>query len=190
MKMNPIQVARLVADEFERHSIPYAIGGSMAMAGAGYVRATEDVDASLFIEPEKLDEVLTLLRHLNAKFNEASVQSSIDTRSDFKVYIEGIRVDLFLSFSKPFFDSMQSRLIQLPLNGKPAWFITPEDLAVLKMLFLRPKDLLDLERMLAVAGSRFDAGYVLHWLVELMGDTDSRIARWNQLVKDVAQSLE
>jgi hypothetical protein len=78
----------------------------------------------------------------------------------------------------------------LPLNGKPAWFITPEDLAVLKMLFLRPKDLLDLERMLAVAGSRFDAGYVLHWLVELMGDTDSRIARWNQLVKDVAQSLE
>ncbi len=55
-----------------------------------------------------------------------------------------------------------------------------EELAVFKMLFFRPKDVLDVKRMLEVQGARFDRGFVRDALVEMLGD-DPRIAKWDEL---------
>ena len=64
-------------------------------------------------------------------------------------------------------------------------FLSPEDLAVFKMLFFRTKDVLDVERLLGFLGSEFDTAYARVSLVEIVGEEDDRIARWDRLVSDV-----
>lgn len=62
-------------------------------------------------------------------------------------------------------------------------FLSMEALAVFKMLFFRPKDLLDLERLLAVA-PELDRAYVRSELVAMMGEDDQRVARWDALASE------
>ena len=85
----------------------------------------------------------------------------------------------------PLYASALARRREAPLDGRPAWFLSPEDLGTFKMLFFRTKDLLDVERLVAFAGKEFDRAYVRTWLVDLVGAGDERIARWDRLLADV-----
>lgn len=50
------------------------------------------------------------------------------------------------------------------------------------MLFFRAKDIVDLQRLIAVQGDRLDRAYVREWLVRMMGDDDERVRKWDELV--------
>jgi hypothetical protein len=45
---------------------------------------------------------------------------------------------------------------------------------------------LDVERLVAFGGESFDRDYVRQWLVDLVGDSDERVARWDRLIDDVS----
>ncbi|HEX6239585.1 MAG TPA: hypothetical protein VFZ61_01780, partial [Polyangiales bacterium] len=60
-------------------------------------------------------------------------------------------------------------------------FLSPEALCVFKLLFFRPKDLVDLERLIEVQAGALDTGYVRAELAKLMGEHDERVQRWDQL---------
>jgi hypothetical protein len=49
------------------------------------------------------------------------------------------------------------------------------------MLFYRPKDLIDLEKLVRVRGAALDAGYVRARIVEMLGDDDERVGRWDAM---------
>ena len=57
-----------------------------------------------------------------------------------------------------------------------------------KLLFFRTKDLLDVERLVAVGGAAFDRAYVRRSLVDIVGADDERLPRWDRLVADVEAS--
>jgi hypothetical protein len=48
-------------------------------------------------------------------------------------------------------------------------------------VFFRGKDLVDLERLVAVR-SELDHAYVRRWIVDMMGDADDRVRAWDALV--------
>ena len=50
------------------------------------------------------------------------------------------------------------------------------------MLFYRPKDLVDVTRMLEVCDS-VDGGFVRGWLVDIVGEEDERVERWDSLLR-------
>jgi hypothetical protein len=54
-------------------------------------------------------------------------------------------------------------------------------LAVFKLLFFRGKDIVDLERLAAVRAD-IDASYVRKWIVDMMGEDDDRVRRWDAIV--------
>ena len=58
-----------------------------------------------------------------------------------------MRVDIFVP-SIPLYASAKLRARREVLLGRPAWFLSAEDLATFKMLFFRGKDVLDVERLL------------------------------------------
>ena len=60
----------------------------------------------------------------------------------------------------------------------------PEDLATLKMLFFRRKDLADVEALARAQGGGFDRAAVRARLVELVGDEDERVREWDSIVSD------
>jgi hypothetical protein len=83
------------------------------------------------------------------------------------------------------YEVVRTRIRQGVLEGRPAWSLAPEDLALFKMLFFRTKDVLDVERLVAFVGGDFDRAYVRRWLVDLVGADDERVQRWERLLSDV-----
>jgi hypothetical protein len=56
------EVARTVADALDRHGLPYAIGGAIALGFHAVPRATVDVDVNIFVPPaDQLSRALTAL---------------------------------------------------------------------------------------------------------------------------------
>src|SRR5207244_1419399 len=110
-------------------------------------------------------------------------------RGDFVADFRGMRVDVFVP-SIPFYASVQGRVAQAILEGRPIRILSAEDLAVFKLLFFRGKDVLDLERLVALRGRSLDLAYVRRWIVEMCGEEDVRIARWDAIVSRFATPSE
>jgi hypothetical protein len=70
-------------------------------------------------------------------------------------------------------------------KGWSGWFLSAEALAVFKLLFFRGKDMVDLERLVAVR-PELDRAYVRERIVEMMGEDDARTQRWDEIVRRFA----
>jgi hypothetical protein len=98
-----------------------------------------------------------------------------------------MRVDVFLP-SIPFaFEAERTRRRQT-LEGEQIWVLSAEAIAIFKLLFFRPKDVIDLERLVAVQGTNIDVSYVRRHMVEMMGEDDERVRRWDALVEQHGES--
>ena len=68
------------------------------------------------------------------------------------------------------------------IGGSSAWFLSAEAIAVFKLLFFRAKDLVDLERLVALR-SELDVAYVRRQIVAMMDESDERVEKWDQIVR-------
>lgn len=184
MSLSAPEVARRVADELEAAGIPYGVGGALALGVWGFPRATKDVDVDVFVDPARLSPVFAALRAAGCTVDGASASAQATERGDFQAWAGSMRVDVFVP-SIPFYESIRRRLRVATLEGRPASFISQEDLAVMKLLFFRAKDLIDVERLVAFGGPAFDRQYVAAALKDIVGADDVRLARWSQLLADV-----
>ena len=175
----------MLADSLEASSIPYAIGGAIAYGLHAPPRATNDVDLNVFVDLDGLDAVFDALAAAGGEIDREAARHSASERGDFRVRFSGMRVDVFVP-SIPFYESVRTRVVEAVLLGRPIHLLSAEDLAVFKLLFFRPKDVLDVERMVAFQGDDLDRQYVRRWLVDLVGRGDPRIERWDAIVAVVA----
>ncbi len=81
-----------------------------------------------------------------------------------------------------------TRVRTATLEGRPIRVLSPEDLAVFKLLFFRGKDVVDLERLVAFLGPELDHGYVRSWVSGMVGEDDERIACWDRMVEEFGRS--
>ena len=70
------------------------------------------------------------------------------------------------------------------------WFLAAEALAVFKLLFFRSKDLVDLERLVAVSGGSMNLNAVRSHVVKMMGGNDPRVSAWARFCTDHARELK
>ena len=174
-------VARTVADALEAARVPYAIGGAIAYGMYGPPRATNDVDVTVFVDAGRLAPVFDALAGIGATLDRGAAAARAHDRGDFQATVGGLRVDVFVP-SIPFYESAEKRVRRAVLGGRPVTILAPEDLAVFKLLFFRTKDVLDLERLVAIQGGTLDAGYVRRWIVDMCGENDARVKRWDAIV--------
>jgi hypothetical protein len=177
-----VTAARHLCDALDRHGLAYALGGALAYGYWAAPRGTLDIDVNVFLPPERFAELLPALREAGCELDERSVRQSALERGDFQARLGRFRVDVFLS-SVPFLDEAESRRVQRPLGGRPAWVLSAEDLATLKMMFFRSKDLVDVEHLIARQGQDLDASLVRSSLVEMVGAQDERVRTWDELVR-------
>ena len=94
---------------------------------------------------------------------------------------DGMRIDVFVP-SIPFSDEAARTRVEVVVDGWRGFFLAPEAIAVFKLLFFRAKDVGDLGQLIAVRREALDCAYVRRWLVDMMGDDDERVRRWDELV--------
>jgi hypothetical protein len=76
-----------------------------------------------------------------------------------------IDIDVFLA-ETPYQKEVMARRRQQRADGWEAWFVTPEDLILLKLLAGRPKDLVDVADVLFVQG-KLDETYMRNWAQQI-----------------------
>jgi hypothetical protein len=175
-------VGRLI-DALEASALDYAFGGALALAAWSEPRATADIDLVVWVDPSALTPLITVLRSAGVTVEDQAATAEGAERGMFVGWAGPIRVDVFLP-SIPFYAVAATRRVRTQMAGRSTWIHSAEVLAVFKLLFFRPKDLLDVERMLQVQGSRFDRGFVRAALAQLLSD-DPRIAAWDRLCAQV-----
>ncbi len=158
--------------------IAHAFGGALALAWCTRdPRATNDVDLNVFVGTDELARVLAALPDsIEVTDHDVDV---LDRDGQQRLYWEDLPVDVFLNTTS-FHEDVARRVVHHPFLGRSMPFLSPEDLAVFKAFFNRPKDWLDLAEM-ASAGS-IDGDAVLGVVVRLLGPDDERVARLRALL--------
>lgn len=167
----------------ESAGIPHALGGALALGVHGVPRGTLDVDVNVFANDAALPTVIQTLSRVGIDLDRDAAIARARRDGMFVGLWGGMRIDVFVP-SIPFsHEAGRTRVFVRAADGSGEWFLSAEALAVFKLLFARPKDFVDLERLLAVQGPRLDHAYVRRWIVDMMGEDDERVTKWDDLVR-------
>lgn len=184
--MSVNEVARRIGQCFDDDGIPYAIGGALALGVWGAPRQTQDVDLSAFVSQDELPRVLDSLERAGVMVDRADAVRRVERTAFFQGRFGRTIVDVFLS-EHPQYAAMQQRAARVvDPAGVPLSFISAEDLCLHKLLFGRPKDTVDLERLLAVRPG-LDLGYVRGWLTQMVPSGDHRLDTLDDLERRFAR---
>jgi hypothetical protein len=178
--VEPAEVARWIADLLEAAGVPYAVGGAIAYGYWGAARATHDVDVNLFIPASDLPRALDALAPAGLAIDRAAALATAEQRGDARGRIGDVPIDLFVD-SIPLHAEAARRAVVASLSGRPMRILSAEDLAIFKLLFFRGKDIVDVERLVALQGARLDRAYIRRWLVDCVGPDDARVHKWDEL---------
>ena len=178
-----VAVARGLADAMEAEGLAYAIGGALALGHYAPPRGTVDVDINVFVAvPREVDRLLVILRKHGFEPDDASsAPRTAAEDGQFRGRIGPMRVDVFVP-AIDVYARLENGRRQVPFAGRPAWIIGPEDIALLKMMFFRRKDLADVEALVRAQGDGLDRASIREQLANLAGEDDERVREWDAIV--------
>ncbi len=163
--MLPSLLARL-SDSLEKQVIPYMVIGGQAVLVYGEPRLTKDIDVTLGVGVDRLDDILLLVNSLPLKV--LAPNPSEFTRKTMVLpcrdEASGVRVDLIFSFS-PYERQAMDRVRKIRLGGREVRFASPEDLVIHKVIAGRPRDLEDV-RTVVLKNPGLDRAYIEKWLAD------------------------
>lgn len=141
MLSEPIQVTLQVIEVFDQLEIPYLVGGSLASAVHGVLRATLDVDIVADIHLDQVDRLTTLLQDV-FYIDAEMIRNAIRQKSSFNlIHLETMfKVDIFLLKERPFNKHQMERRILQTIGESPtekAYFSTSEDIIIAKLEWYR-----------------------------------------------------
>ncbi len=178
---DPLDAGLRLAEAFEEHGVSYALGGALAYGLYGVPRATVDVDVNVFADGAELESAFEALESLGIQVDRDRALGEAAAKGLVVLRWGDYRIDLFTASIDFSWEAERTRL-RHEVEGHAAWFLSAESLSVFKLLFFRAKDIVDLQRLIAVQGDRLDTAWVRRHLVEMMGEEDERVRKWDELV--------
>jgi len=183
MSADAADVALAAIAALQDAGLDCALGGALALAFHAEPRATKDADINVFVDPSEARHALEALQASGFELDlEAAAVSAIE-RGDSVAWYQGVRLDLFFN-SIPLHQSAAQRLVTVVIQGQEIQILAAEDLIVLKAMFDRGKDWLDIEKMVALGQRGLDLMYIEHQLDDHVGPDDSRLARWRGVLSE------
>lgn len=173
-----------VIDIFEKLSIPYYIGGSIASSIYGIARATIDVDIVANLD---IHNIPALKQHLENDYyiDGDMIKEAIRNKSSFNlIHLETvIKIDVFVYKDDPFQRNVIQRRLEDTLEedntGRTFYFSSPEDIIINKLMWYKTggevsdRQWLDVMGVIKVQGESLDKSYLKNWsqrlqIVELL----------------------
>lgn len=185
--MTQAELLRYVVDVLESVGVRYMIGGSQAAVYYGEPRFTQDIDIVTELTAAQLRDVLARFPPDEFYVSEDAAREAIETRGQFNIVHpgSGLKIDVFVNKDTAYDRLRLDRRERLPLvPGWDAYFATPEDLILYKLLYFREGrseiHIRDIVGILRVSGSAVDTRYITEWAGRL-----SVTALWESVLKRV-----
>jgi hypothetical protein len=159
-------IARLARNLVARE-LPFMLIGGQAVLLHGEPRLTQDIDITLGVTPQRLDDAVAaceaagltpLPTDIAAFVRDTFVLPATDARS-------GIRVDLIFS-TTPYEAEAIGRAVLVEVGGSQVPFASAEDLILHKLFAGRPRDLEDAAGVSRRKGRTLDWAYLRRWALE------------------------
>ncbi len=150
----------------EAERVPYAAIGGVAVSLLAQPRATQDIDAVIWLEQERWGELL----EVGAAYGfTPRISAAVEFAARSRVLLlrhvpSGISIDLSCA-ALTFEQELIERAVTLDLGGVKLKVPTPEDLLITKAVAHRPKDLIDIEAIIE-AHPRLDVRRIQRWTQE------------------------
>lgn len=175
------KVAAHLADRLDEAGIGYAIGGALALGVWGVPRTTVDVDLNVFVGDDELSRLFEALERAGALFNREDAARDVARIGMLTAQIGRTRIDIFVAHH-PLHAEFERRRVKVDhpdIGGR--YYLSATDVALAKLIYHRPKDVIDLERLFAVQGGRLDVAVIRRWLTSIVPAGDERIALLDRL---------
>ncbi len=156
-----------IVKRLDRNSIPYMLIGGQAVLLYGIVRLTEDIDITLGVDIDKLNQMKKILKETGLAIPK-SINDNFVKKTNVLVGIDkdtGIRVDFIFSFT-PYEKQALKKARKVRLNNYKVNFASCEDTIIHKMFAARPRDLEDAKILLQKNIKGLDTLYIKKWLKE------------------------
>jgi hypothetical protein len=178
MKTPDILVAlKPVINIFEKLSIPYYIGGSIASSIYGIARATMDVDIVAKVDTRHIP---ALKQHLENDYymDEDMIKEAILNKSSFNlIHLETVlKIDVFIYKDDPYQRIAIQRKLKDTLeenSDTTFYFSSPEDIIINKLIWYKmggevsDRQWLDVIGVIKVQGESLDKSYLKDWSQKL-----------------------
>ena len=177
MLTEPLAVTLSVIDALESLRVPYFVGGSLASAVHGVVRATMDVD---IVADLRLEHVEPLVRILGDAFyaDAEMMRAAVRRRRSFNlIHLETMfKVDVFVRKERPFDQAQFERRVLQTMTTDPertAYVASAEDTILAKLEWYRmggqtsDRQWRDVQDVLKVQEARLDLPYLRRWAAQL-----------------------
>ena len=159
----------------------YIVIGGIAASIIGEPRITADVDVDIVLDDEEVPGFLD--KALEAGF-DVHVKKCIESARRtgvFQISLGNYHIDFIIASTDLETQACQ-RSRKIRLHGVNAFFPSPEDLILLKIIPGRDKDLLDAKSIVLRHGDKLDTNYLETWATKLCDEAeDMRI--WTTLQK-------
>ncbi len=170
----------LLSERLIACGIPHAFGGAIAYVCYGLPRSTNDYDINIFLPESRAAEVLACLAEARVRAQPDALET-VERTGQVRLDWDDQKVDLFFSYA-PFHKVVAERIREEAVRDRRITVLSGEDIVVFKVIFNRPLDWRDLERLFHQGSTVIDLAYVYHWLHQILGADDSRITRLRETV--------
>lgn len=144
---------------------PYMLTGAIASSYYGLPRTTYDID--VVVDPQLMDanKFINLARGAGFKVHKQEILELIRVGNRFTMQSRGgFKIDFWLARTE--FERMAfKRKRRAKIYNQVIWVCSPEDIILSKLRSGRPRDIEDIEGMLARL-KRLDKNYLLSWASE------------------------
>lgn len=174
--LQPHELMQIVADFFESRGIGYRVVGSLASMVYGEPRFTNDVDIVAELRQEDIPSLCEAFPGPDYYLSESAARDAVARRFQFNILhpASGLKVDVIVPPDTEFSRSEAQRIRRIASEGdKSAWFGSPEDVLLNKLVYYRLSDgvsekhLRDIAGMMKLLREKLDRTYITQWAAKL-----------------------
>lgn len=161
-----VSALKSLIDWLDAEQVPHTLIGGVAVSLLAQPRATQDIDAVIWLDAEGWE---AFFRAGEALGFEPRLNDALEFAARSRVLLlrhqrSGVSIDLSLG-ALLFEQEMIDRATTLEIDGLKLKVPTPEDLIITKAVAQRPKDIADIEAILNIH-QNLDFAYIRRWAEE------------------------
>lgn len=162
MKILLEDVYKKIVGFLNKERYEYIVIGGVAAGTLGEPRVTGAVDIDILLRQYQIQDFLGKAKKAGFRFNEEECKKRILATGTFQINCVDFHIDFIIASIEMEKEAIK-RKKAIRLYNIKAFFPTPEDLIILKIIPARPQDLVDAEKIVTRHKKNLDVKYLREW---------------------------